>query len=96
MDLTMIDLTQHPEVGLGAEVVLFGEQRGAELPVEEVARGSETLPYEVLCTIGKRVTRLYRRGDGVERLTTLVGERPDWVRGAADYIRRRDARAGVG
>src|SRR5204862_144480 len=56
MDLTMVDVTEVPDVAVGDEVVLFGEQRGASLPIEEVAQGSETLAYEILCTIGKRVT----------------------------------------
>ena len=79
MDLTMLDLTdlaqatgRVPEPG--DQVVLFGRQNGASLPVEELARWSETLAYEVLCTIGKRVTRVYLRGGRPWRVVTLVGE----------------------
>jgi len=93
MDLTMVDVTDVPEVAVGDEVVLFGEQDGATISVEEIARGSETLPYEVMCTIGKRVTRLYCRGGRAARMTTLVGERPDWTAAADDYVRRRNAGA---
>jgi alanine racemase len=89
MDLTMVDVTEVAEAAVGSEVVLFGEQAGARLPVEEVALWSETLPYEVMCTIGKRVTRLYCRGGRAVRMTTLVGERPEWTAAADDYIRRR-------
>lgn len=90
MDLTMIDLTEVPEVAVGDEVVLFGEQDGASIGVEEVAEWSETLAYEVMCTIGKRVARLYRRGGRAIRVTTLVGERPEWTASADDYLRRRE------
>jgi alanine racemase len=90
MDLTMIDLTEVPGVEVGDEVVLFGEQDGAVLTVEEVAAWSETLVYEVMCTIGKRVARLYRHGGRAVRVTTLVGERPDWNAAADDYVRRRE------
>lgn len=93
MDLTMIDLTEVPGVEPGDEVVLFGEQDGAALPVEEVAAWSETLAYEIMCTIGKRVARLYRRGGRVERVTTLVGERPEWTAAADDYLRQRECAA---
>jgi len=79
MDLTMLDLTdlaqatgRVPEPG--DPVVLFGHQNGEALPVEELARWSETLAYEVLCTIGKRVTRVYLRGGRPWRVVTLVGE----------------------
>lgn len=90
MDLTMVDLTDAADVGVGEEVVLFGEQDAAVISVEEMAGWSETLPYEVMCTIGKRVARLYRRGGRVVRVTTLVGERPDWNAAADDYVRLRE------
>lgn len=75
MDLTMVDLTGHDDVRVGDEVVLFGRQGEERLPVEEVAAWSETLSYEVLCTIGKRVTRIYLRGRRPWKVMTLVGER---------------------
>jgi len=91
MDLTMVDLSDVPESHVGDEVVLFGEQGPERLPVEEVAAGSETLAYEILCTIGKRVTRLYVRHDHPVRVSTLIGERADWSAPVTDYLRRRDA-----
>lgn len=90
MDLTMVDLTGIPEATVGDEVVLFGEQGDASLPLEEVADGSQTLPYEIMCTIGKRVTRIYVRGGRPVKLTTLVGESEEWAHRAADHFRMRD------
>ncbi|HKA25278.1 MAG TPA: alanine racemase [Candidatus Eisenbacteria bacterium] len=75
MDLTMIDLTDHPVAEVGDEVVLFGGQDQAALPVEEVAAWSGTLSYEILCTIGKRVTRIYVRQGRPVKVLTLLGER---------------------
>jgi alanine racemase len=75
MDLTMIDCTDGPAPAAGDEVVLFGEQDGARLSLEEVAAWSDTLPYEILCTIGKRVSRTYLRAGRPWKVTTLVGER---------------------
>jgi alanine racemase len=75
MDLTMIDLTDHPAVQPGDEVVLFGKHNGTEIPVEEVAGWSGTLSYEVLCTIGKRVSRIFMRNRRAWKVLTLVGER---------------------
>jgi alanine racemase len=89
MDLTMVDLTPVPEAGVGDDVVLFGDQDGASLPLEEVAEGSRTLPYEIMCTIGKRVTRIYVSGGRPIKLTSLVGERAEWVAQAADHFRMR-------
>ena len=78
MDLTMVDLTdlaiatgRTPQPG--DPVVLFGTGDGGSIPIEELAGWSETLPYEVLCTIGKRVTRVYLRDGRPWRVVTLVG-----------------------
>jgi len=89
MDLTMVDLTPVSEAGVGDDVVLFGEQDGTSLPLEEVAEGSRTLSYEIMCTIGKRVTRIYVRDGRPVKLTSLVGERAEWVAQAADHFRMR-------
>lgn len=59
MDLTMVDVTEIPDVGVGDEVVLFGEQGGAIIGIEEIAERAETIPYEILCSMGKRVVRLF-------------------------------------
>ena len=75
MDLTMIDLTDLASARVGDEVVLFGAQDAAAIPVEEVAAWSESLSYEVLCTIGKRVTRIYLRCGRPVKVLTLLGER---------------------
>lgn len=90
MDLTMVDLTDVPAAGVGDDVVLFGEQGDAVLSIEEVARWSETLLYEVMCTIGKRVSRIYVRGGRPVKLTSLVGERAEWATRAADHFRLRE------
>jgi alanine racemase len=92
MDLTMVDLTELPEARVGDEVVLFGSagENGASIALEEVARWSETLPYEIMCTIGKRVTRIYVRGGRPVKLTSLVGEHAEWAEQAADHFAMRE------
>ncbi len=89
MDLTMVDLGPVPEAEVGDDVVLFGDQDGVALTLEEVAEGSRTLSYEIMCTIGKRVTRIYVRNGRPVKLTSLVGERAEWVAQAADHFRLR-------
>ena len=90
MDLTLVDLSAIPEAAVGDEVVLFGDQGDASLSLEEVAAGSETIPYEIMCTIGKRVTRIYVRGGRPVKLTTLVGESEEWAHRAAEHFRMRE------
>jgi len=60
MDLTMVDATDHaPDLATGEEAVLFGAQDGARIDVEEVAGWADTIGYEVLCGISRRVPRVY-------------------------------------
>lgn len=51
MDLICVDLTELPQAGVGSRVVLWGE----DLSVDEVARASSTVSYELLCALGSRV-----------------------------------------
>ncbi|MEE4637380.1 MAG: alanine racemase [Wenzhouxiangella sp.] len=51
MDMVTIDLAGCPEARIGDRVVLWG--RG--LPVETVAAGADTIPYELVCRITRRV-----------------------------------------
>lgn len=55
MDLTMIDVTEIPEVGLGTEVTLWGPG----LPAEELAERAGTISYELFCGISPRVPLIY-------------------------------------
>jgi len=58
MDQVMIDVTDVPDVQLGDEVTLYGGGYDY-LSVSRIAKLLGTIPYEVLCTIGKRVARVY-------------------------------------
>ncbi len=58
MDLTMVDVTDVPGVEINDEVVLWGRQGAAEITVNEVAAWQETIPYEVLTNVGRRVPRI--------------------------------------
>jgi alanine racemase len=55
MDLTMIDLTDRPEVAEGDEAVLVGDDPDAW----QVAEWAGTNPWEVVTRIGPRVPRVY-------------------------------------
>lgn len=50
MDMLICDLRNVPEARVGDPVVLWGEG----LPVEEVARHANTIPYELLCSVRVR------------------------------------------
>ncbi|MGB7946039.1 MAG: alanine racemase [Candidatus Binatia bacterium] len=59
MDLTMIDVTDIREIRQGDEVVLLGRQGDAEISADEMAAWSNTISYEILTSIGARVTRIH-------------------------------------
>lgn len=61
MDMSMIDLTDKPGVGVGSEIEIFGKQN----PIEELAEAGNTIPYELVCAVSKRVPRIYLQGGEV-------------------------------
>jgi alanine racemase len=77
MDMTMVDLTDFEQPNVGEEVVLFGPQGEERITVEEVAAWADTLNYEVLCGISKRVVRVYLSRGEVEGYKTLLGFRSE-------------------
>jgi alanine racemase len=62
MDLTIVDVTDHPTVRAGDEVVLLGRQGSAAITADDLATWQATISYEVLCRIGPRVSRVYLEG----------------------------------
>ena len=61
MDMCMIDRTDLPNIGTGDVVEVFGEHN----LVNDMAKQVQTIPYELLCAISKRVPRLYLEGGKV-------------------------------
>ena len=59
MDLCMLDITEilsaGKEVVEGDQVIVFGDQ----LPVSELAEALDTIPYEIMTGISRRVKRIY-------------------------------------
>lgn len=59
MDLTMVNVGE-AKVEVGDEVVLIGEQNGQIISTDELASLEDTISYEIVCGIGKRVPRIYK------------------------------------
>jgi alanine racemase len=59
MDLALLDATDIPGVNVGDEVILMGHSEHCSITALEIAQLLDTVPYEILCSIGKRVPRLY-------------------------------------
>lgn len=66
MDYTTIDVTHIPGAKVGDVATLVGTDGGETISVEEVARRSDTISYEVVCAVGKRVRRTYVGGAEID------------------------------
>ncbi|HEX6884814.1 MAG TPA: alanine racemase [Planctomycetota bacterium] len=65
MDYTTVDVTDVPGLALGERVTLLGADGGARIRAEEIAARTGTVPYDVTCSIGKRVERIFVGGGAV-------------------------------
>lgn len=56
MDNFMVDVTHIEDIKIGDEVIIWDNKN---ITLEEIANKCDTVNYEILCTIGKRVIRKY-------------------------------------
>lgn len=59
MDQTMLDVTDIDGVAVGDEVIVFGNGGHGEPTADSIAQNTDTINYEVVCLVGKRVPRVY-------------------------------------
>ncbi|WP_458110257.1 alanine racemase [Bacillus zhangzhouensis] len=71
MDMTMISLGEM-KAKQGEEVVIYGRQKGGDISVDEIAEMLNTINYEVIATLSRRVPRFYRRGGKIIKISTPV------------------------
>jgi alanine racemase len=75
MDMLMVDVTNVPRVRDGATVTLFGSDGSCILPVDELADTIGSISYELICSVGKRVLRVYlQNGMEVGCTNYLLGD----------------------
>ncbi|EQD24762.1 MAG: alanine racemase [Nitrospirae bacterium] len=68
MDMVAVDLTDLPrEVKVGEWVAIIDPKESASMTVDQIARWTGTIPYEVLCLLGHRSDRRFV-GDAVRCL----------------------------
>ena len=61
MDQCMVDVSAVPQAKVGDTVTLIGRDGEDEITAAEIAGIMETIHYEVVCDISKRVTRVYMK-----------------------------------
>ena len=59
MDYCMADVTDIPEVQVGDDVVLYGQQGTETISIEEVARTSGMIANNIMSAISARVRHIY-------------------------------------
>ena len=59
MDYITVDLTSAPWIKVGDEITLVDNDPASPCSAANLAKVAETIPYEILCGIGRRVTRVY-------------------------------------
>src|SRR5256714_10243770 len=72
MDLVMLDVTDIPDAREGDEVVLIGAQAGATQTAEDLAAACDTINYEIVTGLRRRVPRRYFRGGQITATRTLA------------------------
>ena len=59
MDMTIVDIGNNDTIERGDEVTLIGREEEAQITTLDLAKLTNTIEYEVMCGIGKRVPRIY-------------------------------------
>ena len=59
MDLTIIDVTEVPDVAVDDRVTLLGSSGECSITAEDLGELAETISYEITCGISNRVPRVY-------------------------------------
>jgi alanine racemase len=80
MDAVMADVTDvpGPPVTSDDEFVLLGVQGSERITAYELASTCETITYEVLTGMSRRLARVYDAAGRVSAARTLTGGRPEW------------------
>ena len=61
MDHVMVEIGQNSGIKLWDEVTFLGYSRPRVITAEELAKKARTIPYEILCSFGSQIPRLYKR-----------------------------------
>ncbi len=61
MDQFIVDVTDIPGVEMGDQVVLMGKDGDLTISAEEIAAAADSFNYEQVCSLSRRVTRVYAK-----------------------------------
>lgn len=72
MDQCMADVTNIKDVKIGDEVVILGEMGDKKITADDIATRINTISYEILCMVSKRVPRVYIKNSEVVKIKNIV------------------------
>ncbi|WAM34540.1 alanine racemase [Caldicellulosiruptor morganii] len=72
MDQCMVDVTHIKDVRIGDEVVIIGEQGDREITADDLAAQIGTINYEVICSVSKRIPRVYIKDGRVVKILNYI------------------------
>ena len=73
MDQMIVDVSDINGVSVGDTVTLFGRDGDEQITVDDLAKRLGTINYELVCIIGKRVTRVFKSGGETVAVRSLIG-----------------------
>jgi alanine racemase len=59
MDQIIVDVSELDSISAGETVILIGSSKSQKISLEAFSKQSKTIPWEILCSITKRVNRVY-------------------------------------
>lgn len=72
MDQCMVDISHIPEAKVGDEVILMGQSLNCKFDADDIAKNIDTINYEVVCMVSKRVPRVYVKHGKVTKIRNYV------------------------
>ncbi len=72
MDQCMIDVTNIDNVKIGDEVIILGDGRNNSPHTDEVAKQLNTINYEVVCMVSRRVPRVYIQNGKIVKINDYL------------------------
>lgn len=72
MDLTAIDVTDIDGVSVGDTVTLIGQDGSETISLSEISSRAKTIPYEILCGIGRRIPKVYLKHQKIHSFKSSI------------------------
>jgi alanine racemase len=67
----MIDVSSVHTITVGDEITIIGSDGASVITADELATLADTISYEILCAIGRRIPRVYLRNGGATSVLRL-------------------------